>query len=461
MSLVELLETIGPKLANRPAERAERAGARSDLRAVAEASPLYASAGWYREWVERLGGRLTEMAAQGEAFRLTQAVQVLEHLESRPADAPPVALAELAAMATRDTKALDRGTRLSTLVLGALAICWGVDPPVDAEGLRELWSASGVVVDDLASRVLVLNLPAEGDGLGEWLTGAARLGTPFQVTLHQLNTLPIRVALRRVFVCENPAVLRRAAGDLGAASAALVCTEGMPSAAFHHLARAIIAGGGELHCHGDFDWPGVAITGALIRRYDATPWRMSAADYRAGLGEYDDHRRLGRKDAPTPWDADLARAMSEAGAAVYEEAVADRLLADLTEARAGLLADRPVPRPAGPGYGDNRPDGQAAPYGGGPPGAQDGQSTPYSGQSGPREGEPAPYSGQSGPREGGAASYDGPGVQDGQAPPYGGFGVGAGGSYGGRAGPRDGQGEVRSYGGGFPAGQGGQAGLRP
>jgi hypothetical protein len=36
---------------------------------------------------------------------------------------------------------------------------------------RDLWDRAGVLVDDLVSRVLVLNLPAEGEGLGEWPIG--------------------------------------------------------------------------------------------------------------------------------------------------------------------------------------------------------------------------------------------------------------------------------------------------
>ena len=69
-------------------------------------------------------------------------------------------------------------------------------------------------------------------------------------------TLPLTIRGALVSVCENPAVLRRAAAELGAASAPLLCTEGQPSAAFHQLAGAVVSGGGELRYHGDFDWPG-------------------------------------------------------------------------------------------------------------------------------------------------------------------------------------------------------------
>ena len=78
-------------------------------------------------------------------------------------------------------------------------------------------------------------------------------------------------------------MLRRAAAELGAGSAPLLCTEGQPSAAFHQLADAVVSGGGELRYHGDFDWPGLAIASSVMRRHGARPWRMGAADYLAGL----------------------------------------------------------------------------------------------------------------------------------------------------------------------------------
>lgn len=56
-----------------------------------------------------------------------------------------------------------------------------------------------------------------------------------------------------------------------------------PSRAFHQLAGVIVSGGGELRYHGDFDWPGLAIASSVMRRHGARPWRMSAADYIAGV----------------------------------------------------------------------------------------------------------------------------------------------------------------------------------
>ena len=251
---------------------------------------------------------------------------MLEFLESRPAGAGPIALPALAAQFTGDTKALSHGTVLGTLVLRALAVRAGVPRPGSAADRRDVWDRAGVLVDDLASRVLVLNLPAQGEGLGEWLTGAARYGTPFQVTLHQLAAHPIRVSCPRVFVCENPAVLRRACAELGAACPPLVCTEGRPSVAFHRLVGLAVGAGAQLWYHGDFDWPGVAIAADVIARYGGRPWRMSASDYRSAASE---GVRLTGEPAKAPWDPGLIEAMRATGHAVYEETLGDQLLADL------------------------------------------------------------------------------------------------------------------------------------
>jgi uncharacterized protein (TIGR02679 family) len=326
--LAELLTALGPPLRNRPVAAASLAASRAELVALAEASPLYLACDWYRQWLGELrqDGTLTRLATQGDVGIFAQGVHVLEFLEGRPAGAGQIALPALAAQITGDTKALNHGTGLGTLVLRALALQAGVARPGSSAERRELWDRAGVLVDDLASRVLVLNLPAEGEGLGEWLTGAARYGTPFQVTLHQLAAHPIKISCPRMYVCENPAVLRRACAELGAACPPLVCTEGRPSTAFHRLVGLAVGAGAELWYHGDFDWPGVAIAADVITRYGGRPWRMDASDYlsaaRSGVG-------LGGDPVNTPWDPGLREAMRVEGHALYEETVGGQLLADL------------------------------------------------------------------------------------------------------------------------------------
>ncbi|PNE38510.1 TIGR02679 family protein [Streptomyces noursei] len=331
MPLRDVLERIGPKLRFRADEQSALDQARQKILAEGEASPLHSEHAWYRQWLASLAsdGTITGLINKKTTSLLSQAIRVLEYLYDRPRDAPPVMLPALADATTGDTKALNPGRgSLPTLVLRALAMARGIPLGSGAEARRELWDAFDVIVDDLASRVLVLNLPATGQGLGQWLTDAARYGTPFHITLHQLVTLPIAVNLPTVYVCENPAVLRRAAGELGASSPPLICAEGRPSTAFHRLARLIVEAGGTLLYHGDFDWPGIEMTNQLRDRYQAKPWRMGVGDYLSGVRADSDHVQLSGKRQDTCWEPELAEAMARENRAVYEEAVTDTLLAD-------------------------------------------------------------------------------------------------------------------------------------
>ncbi len=346
-SLTELLESLGPALKDRPAARQRLELARDTATRSAESSVLN-DRDWFRRWLGEIAadGTLTRLVNVGEQDKLQQAVRTMEALEALRATANRpepgiVQLAELAAEITGDTKALNHGTTLATLVLRALAIKSGTTRPATTEQRRDLWDAHAVIVDDLASRVLVLNLPARGEGLGEWLTGARTRGTPFYITLQQLVTMPVTPAATTVYVCENPAVLRRAAADLGAHAKPLICTEGQPSTAFHRLAAAITKAGGQLRYHGDFDWPGVAIAAAIMTRHNVEPWRFTAADYQAAIAMAADHVRLSGAQQPTPWDPALTAAMADAAVAVYEESVADALIADLRLPRPPWL--RPAP----------------------------------------------------------------------------------------------------------------------
>ena len=323
-----LAETGGGALRDRPAERERLSASVLAAVAVAEASYL-ASFEWFGNWLAglRADGTLTRLANAGGTTLVSNAVSVLEALDGRPS---PVLLQALAAEVTGDTKALSNGTVLSTLILRALAVRLGVPRPSSAEDRRDLWDEFDVIVDDLASRVLVLGLPAAGDGLGEWLSGAARRGVPFYATLQQLVSMPVEVLTPVVYVCENPAVLRAACAALGSLSLPLICTEGRPSTAFHRLASAVVAGGGELRYHGDFDWPGVSIAASVMVRHGAVPWRFGAADYLAGVrASGGEHVALSGAPTETPWDPALAEAMTKTGRVVYEESVTDALLSDL------------------------------------------------------------------------------------------------------------------------------------
>jgi uncharacterized protein (TIGR02679 family) len=319
--LADLLNRTGPTLRDRPAERAAEAAEREAALAAVR-SRAHGDEGWFAEWRAGLAadGTLTRLVRRGESHVAADAAAVLDRL---PADGTPLPV--LAEEVTGDPKALS-GTTLAHLVLRALAVRDDVAVPAAAESRRALWDSAGVVVDDLASQVLVLNLPAVGDGLGSWLTDAASRGVPLRVTLQQLTALPVQARVERVFVCENPAVLRAAAARLGPRSAPLVCSEGVPSTACWRLLAA--AEGADVIWRNDFDWAGLRITAAAVERIAARPWRMGEADYRAALSTGDSEPLRGAA-APSPWDPGLAAALAAAGRSVMEERLVPDLLDDL------------------------------------------------------------------------------------------------------------------------------------
>ncbi|MGW6605665.1 TIGR02679 family protein [Streptomyces sp. NPDC055036] len=343
-----LLTTIGRlhgTLRDRPAERADEDARREQALKSAHLSRL-AGQGWFAAWLERIAadGTLTRLVRRGDAPLIDAAVRVLERLpgdrvrvpgdpDRFPAHQPGLLpLPVLAEWATGDTKALVPGAPLEQLVLRALAHRTGDSSVVPREraGRRALWESAGVIADDLASQVLVLNIGAEGDTVVcDWLRDAADFGIPFRLTLHQLATDPVVPAARTIFVCENPAVLRAAAGELQETGAALVCTEGVPSAACHKLLGDAARAGVRLHWRADFDWTGLRITADAVARHGARPWRMTAADYTAALGKGESTPLAGPPSA-SPWDPELARAMEESGSTVMEERLLPALLSDLT-----------------------------------------------------------------------------------------------------------------------------------
>jgi hypothetical protein len=135
LGLAAVLAAFGKPLRNRPAETAVLAATRTALIAAVEASALNESSPWYRTWLADLSqdGTITRLANTADSTALAQAVRVLEYLAARPVDAWPVALPALAAHITGDTKALNHGTTLATLIMRALVLREGVARPASAE----------------------------------------------------------------------------------------------------------------------------------------------------------------------------------------------------------------------------------------------------------------------------------------------------------------------------------------
>jgi uncharacterized protein (TIGR02679 family) len=310
-----LVDALGA-VRDRPAERGREAAGRDTALAVV-ATCRHAGEPWFSGWLDELrrDGTVTRVVRAG--LPLHSVVAVLDALPA--ADEPMPAFAE---RVLGDTKALTGGF-VRGLAQRALAAWQHMPAAANAEQERELWELVGVIPDDLASQALVLGVPATGGLVGEWLTAAASAGVPFRVTLHQLRLGALRLDCDEIFVCENPAVLRAATGGR---TRPLVCTEGVPSAAVHALLRA--AGPGTpIRWRNDFDWTGARLTAAALARYEsATPWRMSAVDYRRAVGR---GPILVGSPASTPWDPALAAVMRDEGRAVMEERLLQVLLSDL------------------------------------------------------------------------------------------------------------------------------------
>lgn len=332
----DAVEALGGPIALRRAERTAATEARDALWSEAFGDPLVAAdpalAIWLGELrrtglVRRLGG------PSGREEKLLQtALDVLRRLDE------PRSLERLATAVTGDAHALDDGMPLATLVLKAVAARTGLPFATDAESRRELWSAAGVAVDDLASVVLVAGLRlSSADPLARAISGFAESGQPARLTLRTITGLvdvgALRSEARTVYVCENPSVVRAAVEAVPDLRVPLIATEGQPSTAARLLLRTLREQGVTLRYHGDFDWPGLRIARLVIERVGARPWRFRASDYRAAVGRSGAVLRpLVGDRAASPWDPALAAAMAERGLAVFEEQTIEALIDDLSTA---------------------------------------------------------------------------------------------------------------------------------
>jgi len=124
-------------------------------------------------------------------------------------------------------------------------------------------------------------------------------GEPAYLSLRRLLRTPPVWAVNgvAVFVCENLNLLAIAADRMGAASAPLVCTDGMPGAASAPLVctdgmpaaaqRTLLTqlerAGARLMYHGDFDWAGLQIANHVMRTWHVNLWRFGARDYEVAV----------------------------------------------------------------------------------------------------------------------------------------------------------------------------------
>lgn len=332
-SLREALEAIDGPIVNRAAIRAAANARWATVRRTGERpAPL---AAWLATTPASATLKRVSRQDPDAAERLLGQVQaVLRHLPARG-----LTRAQLAANALGSAHALDGGEPVATLVLGVLrhAVREKIPEPnllpdtdggqhaeKPAERARDIWALSGVLVNELARPALHLNLPASQP--------PSVPGEPGYLSLRRLlrSRITWSVAGRIVFVCENPNIVAIAADRWGAACAPLVCTEGMPAAAQRVLLTQLADAGATLCYHGDFDWPGIHIANHVFMSFGATPWRMGADDYVAGVRSIPPKERdLPGSRVVAAWDESLAEAMRNHGLAIEEEAIAATLMEDL------------------------------------------------------------------------------------------------------------------------------------
>jgi uncharacterized protein (TIGR02679 family) len=318
---------VGP-LGDRAGDRRRSAEERADLwdwldrHPVVQAQP--ALAGWPA--LVRRGG-LVGGSVSRTRRELDRALRVLAEL---PASGEPLPV--FADRVLGDPHGLDDPARCSGLVLRALAGIHDVPAPADAEARRELWERVGVAADELSSTVLATGFRMPGDDLvARILRASADAGQAVVLTLAQLRAADRWTTVpAAVWVFENPAVLALALGRFGDGCPPLVCISGWPSAAGIRFLRMLASAGAALRYHGDFDGEGLRIAANVVVRTGAEPWRMSSADYLAGVADppVGDGPPVGRV-TPVPWDTDLAGHLLRVGTAVPEERVAPALLAEL------------------------------------------------------------------------------------------------------------------------------------
>ncbi|WP_175410407.1 TIGR02679 family protein [Streptomyces sp. TRM64462] len=277
------------------------------------------------DWATRLrtDGLVRRLARTPEAAR-TLLADTATALRQLPAD-PAVSLPAFAARVLGGAHALDDGTPLATLTLSGVRALTGFPDGSGTGWRRDAWASAGLLRDDVSSTVLTLNV--RGTPALDWMADS---GEPAVLTLRQLVHRPPRTTPSTVRICENPAVLSAAADAHGLDCPPLVCLQGQPSAAALTLLRHLHGNGATLLYHGDFDWGGLRIASALLRRVPWRPWRYTAADYRAAVAATRTALPpLAGVPGSSPWDPVLASALTELGARVEEETVLEALLADL------------------------------------------------------------------------------------------------------------------------------------
>lgn len=283
-------------------------------------------------WVGRIrASGLVKRLARGSPRTGRELLDALASVVVSLPTAGGESLGAFAARVTGRAHALDDGSPLGTLALGAARALGGLGPPGPdesaAEARREAWAAVGVLCDELSSIVLTLALTGDASGTGRVLAAARASGEPVWLTLRQLVRGPPQWhGVDSVLVVENPSVVALAAE---VRSPPIVCTNGQPRAATMVLLRSLAAAGVPLRHHGDFDWGGLTIGNVLHRRLPVEPYQFDRDAYLRAVALHPHAAPLTGSPTSASWDPGLADAMREAGRRIEQELVASDLLESL------------------------------------------------------------------------------------------------------------------------------------
>lgn len=337
----ELIEVLG-QLGHRPTGRREAVRARQQARQArrdaldAVVAETLDGVGWAPGWAE---------AAWTDGLFADRAPPQVHTLVRRVADVLALggtgrSRTEVAARLLGDAHALDSATRLAALVTRALVARDG------AGSERIVWERAGMPLDLVSAPVLTWGLPLTGAGaIAAAVAAMTRAGLPVHLSALALRAEPLRVApATPVLVVENPRLVEAAAQRR--LPAAVLCTNGNPTTAPSEAIGALRASGALLRYHGDFDTPGLAITGR-VRAAGCAPFAMAARDYLAALAvAATDGVDLPPDLAPvppTPWDPELGVVFARHRRVVHQERVMDDVLAAHAGTGAGPGLFRPGP----------------------------------------------------------------------------------------------------------------------
>ena len=283
-------------------------------------------------WIDRIrASGLVKRLAGGSPIAGRELLDAVASVVAALPTSSGESLGTFSARVTGRAHALDDGTPLGTLSLGAARALAGLGAvgrdESPAEARREAWAAVGVLCDELSSIVLTVGLPGSASGAGRLLAAAGASGEPVWLTLRQLvRTPPHWRGIDTVLVVENPSVVALAADACGVRCPPIVCTNGQPRAATMMLLRSLTAAGVRLRHHGDFDWGGLTIGNFLHRRVHLEPWQFDRAAYLRAVALYPHAAALKGSPVEASWDPKLTQAMRETGRQIEEELVAGDLL---------------------------------------------------------------------------------------------------------------------------------------